>query len=210
MYAVRETQVVGLAKAPIAMKPLEWMARRNWRREIADPDLRRKVTPNFRIGCKRMLISNDYYPALARENVDVVTDGIAEVRPNAVVTRDGTVREVDAIVVATGFHVTDSPTFETIHGRDGRTLAQTFAEGGQQAYKGTTIANFPNMFFLVGPNTGLGHSSMVYMIESQIAYVADAIATMRPARAAHRRGPRTRAASLQSRPAGQAGAAAYG
>ena len=152
-----------------------------------------------------MLISNDYYPALSRENVDVVTDGIAEVRPNAVVTRDGTVREVDAIVVATGFHVTDSPTFEKIHGRDGRTLAQTFADGGQQAYKGTTIANFPNMFFLVGPNTGLGHSSMVYMIESQIAYVADAIATMR------RRGLRTvevrelEAASLQSRPAGQAG-----
>ncbi|HEY5855386.1 MAG TPA: NAD(P)/FAD-dependent oxidoreductase [Aldersonia sp.] len=185
VYAAREIQVVGLAKAPIAMKPLEWMARAKLRREIADPDLRRKLTPNFRIGCKRMLISNDYYPALNRDNIDVVTDPIAEVRPNAVVARDGTVREVDVIVVATGFHVTDSPTFETIRGRDGHTLAQTFADGGQQAYKGTTIANFPNMFFLVGPNTGLGHSSMVYMIESQIAYVADALATMR------RRGLRT-------------------
>ncbi|MFC9516625.1 flavin-containing monooxygenase [Nocardiaceae bacterium NPDC056970] len=175
IYWMRETQVVGLAKAPIFMKPLQFTAERHLRRQIKDRALRKKVTPNFRIGCKRMLISNNYYPALAQPNVDVVTDGIAEVRKDSVVDRTGVERKVDAIVVATGFHVTDSPTFAGIFGKDGRSLAQTFDEGGQQGYKGAAIANFPNMFFLVGPNTGLGHSSMVFMIESQLNYVVDAI-----------------------------------
>lgn len=178
IYAARETQVVGLAKAPALMRGFEALAKAKLRYEIRDPQLRAKVTPNFRIGCKRMLISNDYYPALDRDNVDVVTDGIAEVRENAIVTNDGTVREVDAIVVATGFHVTDSPTYETITGRDGRTLSEVFEDIGQQGYKGSSIANFPNMFFLLGPNVGLGHTSMVYMIESQINYIADALATI--------------------------------
>jgi cation diffusion facilitator CzcD-associated flavoprotein CzcO len=125
-----------------------------------------------------MLISNEYYPALDRDNVDVVTDGIAEIRANSIVTEDGTEREVDAIVVATGFHVTDSPAYETIYGRDGRSLTEVFDDIGQQGYKGSAIANFPNMFFLLGPNVGLGHTSMVYMIESQINYIADALATV--------------------------------
>ncbi|MFG3620000.1 flavin-containing monooxygenase [Nocardia sp. NPDC047654] len=178
IYAARETQVVGLAKVPALMQLFEAIAKAKLRYEIRDPQLRAKVTPNFRIGCKRMLISNDYYPALARPNVDVVTDGIAEVRANSIVTEDGTEREIDALIVATGFHVTDSPTYETIFGRDGRTLSEVFDEIGQQGYKGSTIANFPNMFFLLGPNVGLGHTSMVYMIESQINYVADALATI--------------------------------
>ncbi|MCP9623284.1 NAD(P)/FAD-dependent oxidoreductase [Nocardia otitidiscaviarum] len=178
IYAARETQVVGLAKFPPAMRILETIARAKLFAEVRDPELRRKVTPNFRIGCKRMLISNDYYPALSRDNVDVVTDGIKEITGNSIVTKDGTVREVDAIVVATGFHVTDSPVFETIAGRDGRTLAEVFDATGQQGYKGSTIHNYPNMFFLLGPNVGLGHTSMVYMIESQINYIADAVATI--------------------------------
>ncbi|MDX5455120.1 MAG: NAD(P)/FAD-dependent oxidoreductase, partial [Rhodococcus sp. (in: high G+C Gram-positive bacteria)] len=165
-YLTRETQVVGLAKAPAFMKPLELAARTHIRRQIADPELRRKVTPDFQIGCKRMLISNNYYPALARPNVDLVTDGIAEVTTDGIVTRDGTTRQVDAIVVATGFHVTDSPTFAGIFGKDGRSLADVFDATGMQGYKGAAVAGFPNMFFLVGPNTGLGHTSMVYMIES--------------------------------------------
>ncbi|MBO0855623.1 MAG: NAD(P)/FAD-dependent oxidoreductase, partial [Nocardia sp.] len=150
-----------------------------------DAELREKVTPNFRIGCKRMLISNDYYPALGRDNVDVVTDDITEVRENSVVTADGTEREVDAIIVATGFHVTDSPAYETVTGRDGRSLTEVFDEVGQQGYKGSVVRNFPNMFFMLGPNVGLGHTSMVYMIESQINYIADAIDTF------DRRGLRT-------------------
>lgn len=160
------------------MKPLELAARTHIRRQIADPELRRKVTPDFQIGCKRMLISNNYYPALARPNVDLVTDGIAEVTADGIVTRDGTTRQVDAIVVATGFHVTDSPTFAGIFGKDGRSLADVFDATGMQGYKGAAVAGFPNMFFLVGPNTGLGHTSMVYMIESQLNYVVDAIETI--------------------------------
>src|SRR5699024_5252941 len=88
-------------------------------------------------------------------------------------------RVIDALIVATGFHVTDSPTFEVIRGRSGTSLADNWDRIGMQAYKGTTVADFPNMFFMVGPNTGLGHSSMVYMIESQINYVVDAVTTMR-------------------------------
>ncbi|MBL1076151.1 NAD(P)/FAD-dependent oxidoreductase [Nocardia sp. 2] len=175
IYAARETQVVGLAKFPPAMLALEGVARAKLFAEIRDPELRKKVTPNFRIGCKRMLISNEYYPALDRENVDVVTDGIKEITANAIVTKDGVERPVDAIIVATGFHVTDSPAFETIAGRDGRTLSEVFDVSGQQGYKGSAIHNYPNMFFLLGPNVGLGHTSMVYMIESQINYIADAI-----------------------------------
>ena len=177
IYAARETQVVGLAKFPALMRGFEALAKAKLQLEIRDPELRKKVTPDFRIGCKRMLISNEYYPALDRDNVDVVTDGIAEIRANSIVTNDGTEREVDAIVVATGFHVTDSPTYQTIFGRDGRSLSDVFEEIGQQGYKGSAIANYPNMFFLLGPNVGLGHTSMVYMIESQINYIADALAT---------------------------------
>ena len=178
IYAARETQVVGLAKNPRVMKVFELISRAKIRAEIRDPELRRKVTPNFRIGCKRMLIANDWYPALDRDNVDLVTDGIREIDGRSIVAGDGTVREVDAIVVATGFHVTDSPMFGTICGSDGRSLSQTFADKGMRAYKGTTIAGYPNMFVLVGPNTGLGHTSMVYMIESQLNYVVDAVTTM--------------------------------
>ena len=134
--------------------------------------------PNFQIGCKRMLISNNYFPTLAQDNVDLVTEGIEEVTANGIVSKTGTTREIDAIVVATGFHVTDSPTFAGIFGKDGRSLAEVFEETGMQGYKGAAVANFPNMFFLVGPNTGLGHSSMVFMIESQINYLVDAIATI--------------------------------
>nr|WP_040798064.1 NAD(P)/FAD-dependent oxidoreductase [Nocardia higoensis] len=178
IYAARETQVVGLAKFPALMQGFQLLSKAKLQMEIRDPELRRKVTPNYRIGCKRMLISNDYYPALDRDNVDLITEGISEIRPNSIVTTDGTEREIDALIVATGFHVTDSPTYETIVGKDGRTLSEVFDDIGQQGYKGSAIANFPNMFFLLGPNVGLGHTSMVYMIESQINYIADALATI--------------------------------
>jgi cation diffusion facilitator CzcD-associated flavoprotein CzcO len=185
IYMARETQVVGLAKAPRMMKPFELISRAKIRAEIKDPELRRKVTPNFRIGCKRMLISNEWYPTLDRDHVELVTDGIEEVRGREIVTKDKTAREVDAIIVATGFHVTDSPMFDTVCGGDGASLTQKFADKGMRAYKGTTIAGFPNLFVLIGPNTGLGHNSMVYMIESQLNYVVDAVETMK------RRGLRT-------------------
>jgi cation diffusion facilitator CzcD-associated flavoprotein CzcO len=175
IYWGRETYVPAFTRQPKIALPAKKLALMNIRRGISDPELRAKVTPEYQIGCKRILISNEWYPALARDNVDLVTDGIAKVTPNGIVTKDGTEREVDVIIVATGFHTTDLPIAEQIRGRRGTRLADHFAEHGMQAYKGTTINGFPNLFFVVGPNTGLGHSSMVFMIESQVAYIVDAI-----------------------------------
>jgi cation diffusion facilitator CzcD-associated flavoprotein CzcO len=178
IYWGREAYVLGFAFEPRILQAAQRIAERNIGRAIKDPDLRAKVTPDWQIGCKRILISNDWYPMLAREHVELVTDGIAEVRENAIVTADGAVREVDAIVLATGFHVTDSPTYERIVGKDGRSLADVWEEQGQQAYKGAAVAGFPNLLFVIGPNCGLGHSSMVYMIESHLNYLASALDTM--------------------------------
>ncbi len=179
IYAGHELVSFGLTYRPNILKPLEWLGRANIARAISDPELRAKVTPRWKVGCKRMLLSNTYYPALARENVDVVTDPIAKITPTAVVTKDGTVREIDALVVATGFHVTDSPAFATIHGADGRSLADVWAEGGMTAYKGSAVHGFPNLFLMVGPSTGLGHTSMIFMIESQLNYLIGQLSTMR-------------------------------
>ena len=179
IYWGRECFVPGFTVNPKLALPAKKAALGNIEKGIKDPVLREKVTPNFQIGCKRILISNDYYPALDRDNVEVVTDRIAKVTPSAVVTTDGTEREVDALIVATGFYTTDLPIAAHITGRDGVTLADHFRRHGMQAYKGSTVAGFPNLFFIVGPNTGLGHSSMVFMIESQIAYTLDALRTMR-------------------------------
>ena len=175
IYWGRECFVPGFTVNPKLAAPARKMALRNIEAGISDPALRRAVTPDYQIGCKRILISNDYYPTLAEEHVDLVTDGIAAITPSGVVARDGTVREVDAIVVATGFHTTEQPITQHIKGREGRTLADAWAESGAAAYKGTTIAGFPNLFQIVGPNTGLGHSSMVFIIESQIAYIVSAL-----------------------------------
>ncbi|MEO9139165.1 MAG: NAD(P)/FAD-dependent oxidoreductase [Jatrophihabitans sp.] len=184
IYWARESYVLGFAFAPKILSAVQKIAEHNIGKGIsADTpeaaDLRAKVTPDFQIGCKRILISNTWYPMLAKDHVDLVTDGIAEIRGNAIVSTDGTVREVDAIIVATGFHVTDSPTFERIVGKDGRSLASVWSETGQQAYKGAAVAGFPNLLFVVGPNTGLGHSSMVYMIESHLNYLSSALKAMR-------------------------------
>jgi cation diffusion facilitator CzcD-associated flavoprotein CzcO len=157
---------------------LERIPLAHMRRQIKDPELRRKLTPDYRMGCKRILPTDEWYPAIAKPNVEVVSEGIAEVRPHSVVGADGTERKVDTIIFGTGFHGTDVPIADLVSGRDGRTLAEVW-RGSMQAYKGTTVAGFPNLFFLVGPNTGLGHTSIVFMIESQIAYVLGALRAMR-------------------------------
>ncbi len=175
IYWLRETYVPGFTWQPKLAAPVQRVALANLRKGISDPDLRARVTPTFAIGCKRVLISNTYYPTLAQAHVDLVTDPISRVTPSGIVTADGTERPVDVLVVATGFHTTDQPIAHHLTGRDGRSLAETWAEGGMAAYKGTTIHGFPNLFQIVGPNTGLGHSSMIFIIESQIAYIVDAI-----------------------------------
>lgn len=181
VFLARETYVPAFTAFPDIAKPAELAAKANIRRGIADPELRRKVTPDFKLGCKRVLISNEYYPALDREHVDLVTDPIARITPTGIVTADGTKREIDVLVVATGFHTTDQPIAHHLKGRDGRTLADVWREHGMAAYKGTTIAGFPNLFQIVGPNTGLGHSSMVFVIESQVRYIRAALAHLEQA-----------------------------
>jgi cation diffusion facilitator CzcD-associated flavoprotein CzcO len=174
IYWGREQMVTGFVMAPNLMRAAERLARRHLARAVPDPALRAKLTPDYRIGCKRVLISNDYLPSLAQPNVDVVAAGLAEVRERSVVAADGTEHEVDTIIFGTGFHVTDIPVADRITGRGGVTLKDRWA-AGMKAYKGSAVAGFPNLFLLVGPNTGLGHSSQVFMIESQIAYAVDAV-----------------------------------
>jgi cation diffusion facilitator CzcD-associated flavoprotein CzcO len=178
VYAGRELFVVGFVKNPGLMKVAEALARRHMRKQIADPELLEKVEPGYTIGCKRILPSNRWYPALARDDVELVTDPVKEVREHSIVTEDGTEREVDAIVFGTGFNVVDMPVARYVRGRGGRTLDERW-QGSPRAHLGTTVPGFPNLFMLLGPNTGLGHSSMVYMIESQVAYVIDALRTMK-------------------------------
>lgn len=183
IYWGRELYVPAFAKQPKLAWPAVQLAKMNREKAIKDPELLRKVTPTFALGCKRVLISNTYYPALASANVDLITDRITAITPTGVVTADSTgrrtEREVDVIVVATGFQTTEQPIADHITGRDGVNLGDFWREHGMASYKGTTTHGFPNLFQLVGANTTLGHSSMVFMIESQLAYVVDAIRTMR-------------------------------
>jgi cation diffusion facilitator CzcD-associated flavoprotein CzcO len=176
IYWARETFVLGFMDRRFAKMPAR-IALRHLGQQVPDPELRRKLTPDYALGCKRVLLSNDYLPALMQPNVELVTDAIAEVHPHAVVTADGAEREVDTIIFGTGFRVTEPPAADVVRGRDGATLAEVW-DGSMEAYRGTTIAGFPNLFFLVGPNTGLGHNSIVFMIESQLNYVLDALRTM--------------------------------
>ncbi len=177
-YAGRDLNSIAFVYAPVILKLVSRQVSRHLAKQIADPRLRERLTPDFVMGCKRILLSDDYYPAIARETVDLVTEPISAVRRDGIITADGTFRPADAIISATGFHATDHPTAGLIKGADDRTLGERWLRDGQQAYKGTTVAGFPNMFLLVGPNTGTGNTSMIYMIESQLNYLIDALRVM--------------------------------
>ncbi|HWH25453.1 MAG TPA: NAD(P)/FAD-dependent oxidoreductase [Pseudolysinimonas sp.] len=142
---------------------------------IADPRLRELLTPDYEIGCKRILISNDYYPAFERHGVTLVPSPIKSVDGSSVVGADGTAHEVDVIVFATGFLSAEQPYATRVRGRD-ETLAEHWKRG-MRAYATTMVAGFPQMFVLDGPNSGLGHNSAVHMIESQIDFVLRALAS---------------------------------
>ena len=174
VYWSREGYVVMFAKAPRLVRIPQRMAARHLGRQVGDPSLRRRLTPQFSFGCKRVLISNDYYPTLVRADVELVTDAIAEVRPHLIVTGDGQEREVDTIIFATGFRVTEVPIAKRIINGGGRSLAEQW-RAGMSALHGSTVAGFPNLFLIIGPNTGLGHTSMVIMIEANVRYIVDAI-----------------------------------
>ncbi|MBO9531460.1 MAG: NAD(P)/FAD-dependent oxidoreductase [Solirubrobacteraceae bacterium] len=174
-YWSREVLVAGMRGNLVVRKALEGLGRFHLRRQVADPQLRRQLTPDFALGCKRILLSNAWYPALQRPNVDLVTSDITEITPTAVVTADGVTHEVDAIIYGTGFHVTTPPAADVVVGRDGKTLAEHW-QGSPKAFLGTSIDGFPNLFFLVGPNSGVGHTSILLMIEWQVRYLTQAIA----------------------------------
>jgi cation diffusion facilitator CzcD-associated flavoprotein CzcO len=157
-------------------RAFEALGRWQLRRQVPDPELRRKLTPDYRVGCKRAILSDDYLPTLQRPNVEVVTERISEIREHSVLTADGREHPVDTIIYGTGF---DVPTgqIERFRGRHGRTLAEVYAER-PQSYLGTTIAGFPNLFFMLGPFAAGGNQSALYMLESQMTYIVEAIRTL--------------------------------
>ncbi len=181
IYWQREALVLGLAVEPRLMKIAEAVGRKYVEESVADPALRAKVLPTYAMGCKRIVPSNDYYGALQRENVEVVTEPIAEIRANGVLTRDGTERQADALVLATGFQAAEHVAPFELRGRAGARLDEVWRDGAE-AYLGTTVSGFPNLFMMTGPNTLLGHSSMVFIIEAQARYVLSSIRAMRERR----------------------------
>ncbi len=192
IYISRESLVGGFTKRPAILKTAQRMALRHLAQAVPDAELRAKLTPDYVMGCKRILISSDFYPAIRRPNVQVVASGLAKVDGNTLTAKDGTSCEVDAIILATGFHAVDAPIADRLYGADGQSLAQAW-NGDMRALRGTTIAGFPNLCMVIGPNTGLGHNSMIYMIESQLNYIVDYVATL----------DRTGAAALDTRPGAQ-------
>jgi cation diffusion facilitator CzcD-associated flavoprotein CzcO len=147
------------------------IALRKLAREVKDPVVRAKLTPNYRFGCKRVLVSDDFYPAFNRPNVALVTENIARIEPNGIRTDDGCLHEADVIVLATGFIVADTDNYLRVVGMDGRVLADEWNREGCEAYLGINVAGYPNMALLLGPNSGLSHSSALHVMESQMRYI---------------------------------------
>ena len=177
VYLSRELIVPGLVMEPRMMKALQRIALHHMESQVPDPALRARLTPNYVMGCKRILPSNDWYPAIQQPNVELVTEGIREVTPGGLVSNDGRLHEVDTIVLATGFKVTDITIANWIRDGNGVSMAEHW-QGSPQAYLGTAVAGYPNFFFLTGPNTGLGHNSLLFMIEAQLTYILDALRQM--------------------------------
>ncbi|MBY4214734.1 NAD(P)/FAD-dependent oxidoreductase [Rhodococcus fascians] len=182
IYAYREAYVTVLADNPWMLPAVKAFAKANLKRQVKNPTKRAALTPDYAPGCKRLLLSNDWLRTLDRPDVDLVTSGLTSVTENGVVDASGRNYEVDTIIFATGFTPTEPPVSHLLRGSDGRTLAERWG-GSPQAHLGTTVAGFPNLFLMYGPNTNLGHSSIVYMLESQANYVVSALSEMRDHRA---------------------------
>ncbi|NMD62633.1 UNVERIFIED_ORG: cation diffusion facilitator CzcD-associated flavoprotein CzcO [Nocardia globerula] len=178
VYGFREALGAAMSHATWVLPAFEMVAKAHLRKQVKDPELRRKLTPDFTIGCKRMLLSNDWLRTLDRADVSLVDSGLVSVTEDGVVDGHGIEHKVDTIIFATGFTPTEPPVAHLITGRSGATLAEQW-NGSPSAYKGTTVSGFPNLFLMYGPNTNLGHSSIVYMLESQAEYVNDALNTMK-------------------------------
>ncbi|WP_237606116.1 NAD(P)/FAD-dependent oxidoreductase [Rhodococcus sp. JG-3] len=178
IYGYREAYVTVLADNPWMLPAVKAFAKANLKRQVKNPTKRAALTPDYAPGCKRLLLSNDWLRTLDRPDVDLVTSGLTSVTENGVVDASGRNYEVDTIIFATGFTPTEPPVSHLLRGSDGRTLAERWG-GSPQAHLGTTVAGFPNLFLMYGPNTNLGHSSIVYMLESQANYVVSALSEMR-------------------------------
>lgn len=165
-----------MTRRPSLLRAVEFVAKWNIRRNVRDKELRSRLTPNYRAGCKRILYSPNYYQAVADPKTTLITERITRITPTGILTADGAEHPVDVIVAATGFHVTDSYTYVDVKGPHGEDLVDRWNREGVVAHRGIAVADMPNLFFLLGPNTALGHTSVVIMIESQIRYVAQAIA----------------------------------
>ena len=174
-----ELQLTPLMKQVRPVQALaRWKSLAHLRRQVRDPALRAKLVPQFPIGAKRVLFNDDYYPTLTRPNVALVTDAIERIEPDGVRTGTGTLHAADVIIYATGFKSTDFLAPMRITGRDGLDLRQEWSRGAR-AYLGVTVSGFPNFFMLYGPNTNLGHNSILVMIEAQVGYILDVLEQMR-------------------------------
>ncbi|MEV6774445.1 NAD(P)/FAD-dependent oxidoreductase [Nocardia sp. NPDC051030] len=173
-WAIAEFVALGLVEFPGIVRMVARIAEKHLEEQVTDPELRAKLTPDYPIGCKRGLFSNDYYPALAEPNVTVETTPISEIVPEGVKTADGVVHAADVIIYGTGFKGTEFLWPMKIRGRGGLILSDAW-DGGAHAYLGITVPEFPNMFMVYGPNTNLGVGSIIYMIESQARYIRQAV-----------------------------------
>ena len=181
LYWVHEQRASGFIDVTAINGKTVSYALRNLERGIDDPELRAALTPNYALGCKRLVISSDFYPALRRPNVELVAEGVAEFYPGGVIDSSGRRIEADCVILGTGFDAQDALTEMKLVGRGGRTLADVWARG-MTAYLGTVVPSFPNFFIMMGPNTGLGHNSQIVMIEAQARYIVRAIRKARRSR----------------------------
>lgn len=176
LFALYEGVGVGFRRQNAVLGPIEALGRAHLRRQVRDPELRAKLTPRYRFGCKRPILSNTYYPALAADNARVVTDPIVAVEEEAILTANGERHEVDTIITAIGYRYSRSLLVERIRGRGGQTLGEAW-DRSPRAYLGSAVPGFPNMFILLGPNA-IGINSVIFSLESQISYVMDGLRTM--------------------------------
>lgn len=172
IYWAQEFTAIGFLGNFVFLRFFEKLAKRYLKAKIKDAELRQKLSPDYRIGCKRILLSSNYYPALTRKNVHVQTDGIAKITANSIIDKKGKEHLIDALILSTGFQATE-PITMTIKGKNNRELLKEWKKNGTKAYYGISVSGYPNLFFLLGPNTGLGHNSVIYMIESQVNYLVD-------------------------------------
>ena len=178
IYWKNESRALAFTRFGFLLETFAWKARFEAWRQMRDADKRRRLIPDYKIGCKRILLASDWYPAIDRDNLDLITDDIDHIEADAVVTKDGTRHAADVLIYGTGFQATDFLAPMAITGRNGASLNAAWRDGAE-AYKGISVSGFPNLFILYGPNTNLAHSSIVFMLESQVRYVMQCIETLR-------------------------------